>query len=375
MDLLPEKSIELTSIYNVEKFISYLKCNSQINVNIQNYEITVKSDNTTYICPSRGKFSWVFEDDKFTIQIKEEGKPISINGMPTYFIRINVYHNDIEKLEKFVRTALTYEDKKEDQKVKIYNSTSKGYWSGPNTIYCQDLEYIFIPKEDKRKLVYTIDNFIKSKDKYIKFGRKYMLGFLLMGVMGAGKTSLVKAIAKKYNKSIYFLNFTKNMSDESLFELIRDIKDESIILIEDIDSFFEQRDTKENTNISFSGLINILDGVMSSGNGILTFITVNYGDKLDKALIRPGRIDMIIKFEYPKKTEIQELFNLLIEDASDAKFKDFYDKVKHCKITMAGYVDYLFKHDTNYMDHIDDLLDQTNLLIDIANDKTDKLYL
>lgn len=371
-----KKCIQLTSTYQIDKFISYLKFNDNqsSDSDIKNFNIHIKSDKTNYVTPSVGRFSWNFKGTSLIIEIIEEGSPFNSNGMPVYFQRIRIYHDCLDVLKEFVSTALEYEEEKEESKVTIYTSTSKGYWSCNNTIYCQDLEHIFIPKEDKDNIISNIDNFINLKDKYIHYGRKYMLTFLLTGVMGSGKTSLIKAIAKKYKKSIYFLNFTKQMTDENLFELIGLIKDNSIILIEDIDSFFEERETKENTNISFSGLINIMDGVLSSGNGIITFLTVNYTNKLDKALIRPGRVDIIIKFDYPKRREIEELFNTLIPNSQD-KFKDFYDKVKSKKITMSAYVDYLFKHSDNYIENIDILLEQTDIINEITNDKTDKLYL
>jgi mitochondrial chaperone BCS1 len=42
--------------------------------------------------------------------------------------------------------------------------------------------------------------------------------------------------------------------------------------------------------VTFSGLLNILDGAVSSEERLI-FMTTNYVDRLDSALIRPGRID------------------------------------------------------------------------------------
>ena len=42
--------------------------------------------------------------------------------------------------------------------------------------------------------------------------------------------------------------------------------------------------------LTLSGLLNAIDGVTSS-EGRIVFMTTNYVDKLDPALIRPGRVD------------------------------------------------------------------------------------
>lgn len=74
---------------------------------------------------------------------------------------------------------------------------------------------------------------------------------------------------------------------------------QSIILLEDIDAAFvsreetsQQKSAFEGLNrVTFSGLLNALDGVASTEARIV-FMTTNYLSRLDPALIRPGRVDM-----------------------------------------------------------------------------------
>ena len=54
-------------------------------------------------------------------------------------------------------------------------------------------------------------------------------------------------------------------------------------------------------------LLNALDGILETPGRIL-IMTSNHPECLDSALIRPGRIDMIIKFDYCKRMEIQEIY-------------------------------------------------------------------
>ena len=177
---------------------------------------------------------------------------------------------------------------------------------------------------------------------------------LVMGLPGSGKTSLVKSIALKHNRPVYTISFSRTLTEEKLFDLIHDMNDDSILLLEDIDSFFVERKPEETTCISFSALINILDGVLSNGNGTIVFMTANDPKLLDKALVRPGRIDKIVYFDFPKKSEIREAF-MHMTDGVD--FDGFYNQVRNRQINMSGIIDYLFRNETTYMQNIHQLLD------------------
>ena len=75
------------------------------------------------------------------------------------------------------------------------------------------------------------------------------------------------------------------------------VPSQSIVLLEDIDSAFVNRvessavkSAYDGLNqVTFSGLLNMLDGVASTEARIL-FMTTNYIDRLDPALIRPGKV-------------------------------------------------------------------------------------
>ena len=60
--------------------------------------------------------------------------------------------------------------------------------------------------------------------------------------------------------------------------------------------------------MTFSGFLNALDGV-ASGEERLIFMTTNHVDKLDPALIRPGRVDLIEKIDDATPEQAQILFD------------------------------------------------------------------
>ena len=82
------------------------------------------------------------------------------------------------------------------------------------------------------------------------------------------------------------------MTDDDLANLCGDKGYESkpkFVVFEDIDCVFDGREGK--SKVTFSGLLNALDG-LSSGRNQVTFMTTNHIENLDEALIRPGRVDL-----------------------------------------------------------------------------------
>ena len=67
---------------------------------------------------------------------------------------------------------------------------------------------------------------------------------------------------------------------------------------------------KPASQISFSGLLNAIDGV-ASHEGRILIMTTNYRERLDPALIRPGRVDVEIEFGFASKETIRRVFTEL----------------------------------------------------------------
>ena len=136
---------------------------------------------------------------------------------------------------------------------------------------------------------------------------------------------------------------------------------ESIILLEDIDSAFVKRDqTTVNkpaydglSQVTFSGLLNALDGV-ASAEGRIVFMTTNYIERLDAALIRPGRVDLKEFIGYASESQIKRAFQKFYPDASDSFVEQFANKLNEFKqpISMAQLQGYFLFHKEHYEDAI-----------------------
>ena len=165
---------------------------------------------------------------------------------------------------------------------------------------------------------------------------------LFYGPPGTGKTSFVKAIAYEYQMGIYSINLNdSNINDESISAVLNSMGSLSnkILLFEDVDTAFadkEQIKLESKLNIesndsnkekdsdkksvaqpqikflTYSGLLNALDGVMTNHQGVITIMTTNYIEKLGPALIRPGRIDNKFLLKECNKEQIQKMCHSII---------------------------------------------------------------
>ena len=169
---------------------------------------------------------------------------------------------------------------------------------------------------------------------------------------------------------VAIVNFGPKISDSVFMNAVSNLQKNTILVLEDIDSLFLKREsTRENKSaVSFSGVLNILDG-LARNEGLITFMTTNYANRLDDALIRPGRIDYKIHFDYSTKDQIQKMYNYFFEERKD-DFDKFYNAIKKYKTTTSILQKFFFENlDTK------NLLKQLDFFIKLSKDcNKDEIY-
>lgn len=191
--------------------------------------------------------------------------------------------------------------------------------------------------------------FLENRGWYDKKGIPYTLGFLFHGPPGCGKTSSVKAIANEGRRHIVNVQLSEIKTKTQLQHLFFNDEihvyngtntekytipvSERLYVIEDIDAMGDtvlRREWKkpqtaekpkndddawlnrekeaEKETIDLAFLLNLLDGTLEA-NGRILIITTNFPERIDRALIRPGRIDMITNFRKCNHAILQEMIN------------------------------------------------------------------
>ncbi|VDO53640.1 unnamed protein product [Onchocerca flexuosa] len=162
------------------------------------------------------------------------------------------------------------------------------------------------------------NSIVNDFQEYTERGIPYRRGYLFYGPPGSGKSSFIAALASYFGYSVCMLSLSeRTLDDDRLNHLLNTPPPYSVVVLEDVDAAFGSRDDPVQsakayeglTRVTFSGLLNAIDGVASADERIL-FMTTNHIDRLDPALIRPGRVDVKQYFGYCTETMFSEVYFL-----------------------------------------------------------------
>jgi ATP-dependent Zn protease len=182
-------------------------------------------------------------------------------------------------------------------------------------------------------------DYLSKPEKYIALGARVPKGALLLGPPGCGKTLLAKAVAAEANVPFFNMNGTEFIEIvggvgasrvRSLFEEAKK-QSPSIIYIDELDAVGKKRSASEQSGGSgeadqtLNQLLVSMDGLESNSN-VIVLASTNRADTLDKALLRPGRLDRHITIDLPTFLERKEILAVHMRhlvadfDKSDDKF-------------------------------------------------------
>ncbi|XP_037822694.1 mitochondrial chaperone BCS1-like isoform X1 [Lucilia sericata] len=218
---------------------------------------------------------------------------------------------------------------------------------------------VVLDKGVSEQIISDCKEFISNSQWYIDRGIPYRRGYLLYGPPGCGKSSFITALAGELEYGICLLNLSeRGLTDDRLNHLLNVAPEQSIILLEDVDAAFASRDdvSKQSAaydglnRVTFSGLLNCLDGVASTEARIV-FMTTNYLERLDPALIRPGRVDMQSYMGFCSEYQLVEMFNRFYkqeDNSSNDYASDFAKAVLAVgkPVSPAQIQGYFMKHKT-----------------------------
>jgi hypothetical protein len=288
-----------------------------------------------------------------------DGQPDSIK------FRLVSYEHDVQHLQTFVETCNTDYERRMANKLgthryffdQMVQTKVKG--STQNTLPQSHLIYTktkFTTNRNFENVFFTERKhvqertrfFLNRRDWYDKKGIPYTLGFLFHGPPGCGKTSTVKAVAAEGRRHIINVQLSEIKTKAQLQHLFFNDEihvyngvntekytipvSERLYVIEDIDAMGDavlRREWKKPTPVTkkltgdplldrdaepekealdLSFLLNLLDGTLEA-NGRILIITTNFPERIDRALIRPGRVDMIVHFTRCSRAVLQEMVN------------------------------------------------------------------
>lgn len=294
------KSVEAVTEFGRNAHSDYPK-----DFNCQEIQIQYKQETNIFFIRYKGKRLLI---DK-TKEKLDPGKS-SIKSAFFEFYHISGWRAKAQ-IESLLHDVVLYsKSKKRNGEVEILGSgTYHNDWNTINKIIVKPLDKIVLKDGVRSGLIKDLDEFERSKDWYISTGISYKRGYIFYGPPGTGKTSLALSIAAYLGRRVCMLNLRSFEDNNGMTKAFASIPAYSVLLIEDIDASFNGRSEIEGNRVSFSTLLNCLDGVLVK-QGVITVITTNHIERLDDALLREGRCDVKIEIPNPGREEIQEYLRL-----------------------------------------------------------------
>ncbi|KAJ1264332.1 hypothetical protein BS78_09G255300 [Paspalum vaginatum] len=258
--------------------------------------------------------------------------------------------------------------------LQIYMNEYMDEWCPMDLHHPSTFQTLAMDRKLKQSIVDDLDRFVKRKDYYRRIGKAWRRGYLLYGPPGTGKSSLIAAMANHLRFNVYDLELTAVDSNSDLRRLLVGVPSRSILVVEDIDCTIQQLKQREGRagqqdsgsspaadggspldkleekgqrdKVTLSGLLNFVDGLWSAGGEerVIVF-TTNYKDRLDPALLRPGRMDMHVYMGYCTP----EAFRILAHNYHlidyHATYPEIEELIEAAMVTPAEVAEVLMRND------------------------------
>ena len=249
---------------------------------------------------------------------------VANNSRPFETTVLTTLYRDRGVFQSIFKEAHELAEKSVEGKTIIYNAKSVAWEKFGEARKKRPLDSVILEKGVKERIVADIQDFIASEKWYADRGVPYRRGYLLYGPPGTGKSSFIYALAGHLDYGIAIVNLSeRGLTDDRLNRLLTVVPKRTLVLLEDVDAAYSNRrqqvegDGYAGANVTFSGLLNALDGVASAEERIL-FLTTNHIERLDAALVRPGRVDMTVRLGNATAYQISALWDrFYAEDGQD----------------------------------------------------------
>eukprot|EP01132_Coremiostelium_polycephalum_P001452 gene1452-1830_t len=294
------------------------------------------------------------------------------DGIRDDVLEISVFGGSKDLINDLLHTAMEYSINLNKDKTKIFSLDQSGaFWECISIQNKRTLDSVILDENISEMAIDDISSFVHGKKWYMNTGVPYRRGYLLYGPPGSGKTSFILAVADRFGKSISIMNMSKGIHDGNIHGIIQKCQKNTILVLEDIDAAFVKRNTNsENAVLTFSGLLNAIDGLASSDGRIL-MMTTNHIDRLSPALIRPGRVDLKVKFDYATSYQIIQMHRRFFPTEGQEDIIKITNRLSDRQISTAQIQGWFILHrhsPKQLLESVDEFLEKCLLESSISDD-------
>ncbi|XP_065310641.1 mitochondrial chaperone BCS1 isoform X3 [Dermacentor albipictus] len=244
--------------------------------------------------PSVGTHFFAYGGSWIRVERSREQHTLDLHmGVPWETVTLTALGRDRQLFFRLLEEARALALEKEAGRTVVYCAMGSEWRPFGLPRQRRPLDSVILDSGIAERLLADIREFIANPQWYAERGIPYRRGYLLYGPPGCGKSSFITALAGALEYSICVLNLSeRGLSDDRLQHLMSVAPQQSIILLEDIDAAFVSREESSTvkaayeglSRVTFSGLLNMLDGV-ASAEARIVFMTTNH---LDRKFISPS---------------------------------------------------------------------------------------
>lgn len=272
------------------------------------------------------------------------GLPVGTGRGADFFSSLVLFveGSDQEPLLKLCQESTKEATAQKENQVSLWRyDTQHGFWMQMSRRWARPKESVVLEKSMRQPLMDDLNWFVKAETRafYAKHGIPYHRCYLFHGQPGTGKSSYIYALAGHLERNLCFIQMDRRMTDDTFRKAMSQLPPLAMVVLEDVDALFtNHREADYNySSLSFSGFLNSLDG-LGAPDDVVIFMTSNHPERLDPAIMRPGRIDMKIEFKPPDQDVATRYFLTFYPDAESAANKfgaAIGERVAERKISMA----------------------------------------
>ncbi|XP_046480336.1 mitochondrial chaperone BCS1 [Neodiprion pinetum] len=279
--------------------------------------------------PSIGTHFFSYNGNWIKVERTREQQTLDLHmGIPWETVQLTAFGRDKSIYFNILEEARQMALKEHEGKTIMYTAMGSEWRPFGHARKRRPLNSVVLDAGVGERILNDCKEFIDNHGWYSERGIPYRRGYLLYGPPGCGKSSYITALAGELEHGICVLNLSeRGLSDDRLNHLLAVAPQQTIILLEDVDAAFISREESKEiraaydglNRVTFSGLLNCLDGVASTEARIV-FMTTNYLERLDPALVRPGRVDLKEYIGWCSAYQVEQMF---------LRFYKFSEKCTH----------------------------------------------
>ena len=303
------------------------------------------------LVPGPGRHLITYGNRLFLVDRAREHQTVNMtSGTPWERITLTALGRDPSCFEGLLREARQQALPRDEGTTTIYTSWGTEWRPFGAPRRKRPIESVVLGSGVAESVLSDMNEWTARREWYRQRGIPYRRGYLLHGPPGSGKTSFILALAGHMDRGICMLSLSDEaLTDDRLALALSAVPPRCIVVLEDVDAAFVRRDGPRGSSVTFSGLLNCLDGVLS-GEDRVVFMTTNHIERLDAALLRPGRVDLVSYLGDAERAQVEAFFRAFYGAEAgaelDATARDFAEKVEKIgrNVSMAHLQGFLMEY-------------------------------